>query len=484
MNTSASAAQGDKGDDPVAMPLGTGDLRQIGNFQIIGLLGAGGMGEVYLGVAGGRYAAVKLIRPQLVSPERFEREVATLLRVPPGVGPRLLAFDGTAERPWFATEYVPGITLEQAVQGSGPLPAGALWLLLARTAAHLLKIRERKIVHRDLKPANIMLVRDDVRLIDFGIALDGDKERLTRNGAGCGTAGFKAPEQQGDGPVTAPADVYALGATLVYAASDPRRRPDLRSLCRADPALAAVTQRCLVEDPAARHSADQLVEIAREHEFPGHLCWPQKVTRRIAVREAFAGRPIFEVTTIPPTSEHWPVPEEIGPGQVGREPGPGSVHGRPPGEPAKRLRSLMLAVGATVGIATAVVTGAVYGVATALDSGLEAGLLAALVNGTVNGIGAGLTFGLMHGFAARFTTGRPVSVLSRPLAASPFAALLVMIATGLVIGAGYRLALGSVPGLAAGLMAAAGTGIMTAWGRWLVLTRIWLPLSGRAAGKR
>ena len=145
---------------------------------------------------------------------------------------------------------------------------------------------------------------------------------------------------------------------------------------------------------------------------------------------------------------------------------------------------IMFAVGVTVGIASAIVTGAVYGVATVLESGLQDGLRAALVNGTVNGIGAGLAFGLMHGFATRFTAGHPVSGLSRPPDASRFTALLLMIATGLVIGAGYRLVLGSVPGLAAGLIAAVGVGTMTAWGRWLVLARIWPPLSRQAAGKQ
>jgi predicted Ser/Thr protein kinase len=479
VNTSASAVQGDKGGAPVERRPGPGDPERIGNFQIIGLLGAGGMGEVYLGVAGGRYAAVKRIRPQLVSPERFEREVAILHRVPRGVAPRLLAHDSTVERPWFATEYVPGLTLEQAVQGSGPLPADALWLLLARTAAHLQEIHKLGMVHRDLKPANVMLVPDDVRLIDFGIALDGDMERVTRDGAGCGTAGFKAPEQHGDGPVTAAADVYALGATLVCAASGsapgPESRPDLRPLRHVDAALAALAQQCLAAYPPARPDADQLIKVARGRELAGYLCWPQEVTRRIAAREDFARRP--PITTIPPEFGPGPVRKEVEPGRVRPEPGP--VPGLSPGEPVMRLRSTMLTVGVTVGIVSAIVTGVVYGVAALLESGLAAGLRAALVHGTVNGIGAGLTFGLMHGLVARFTAARPVPGLSRPSAASRLAALVLMIVTGLVVGAGYWLALGSVPALAAGLMVAVGTGAMTAWGRWLILARVWPALSRR-----
>ena len=465
VSMSASDALGDEGDDPIVLPLGRGDPRQIGKFEIIGLLGAGGMGEVYLGAAHGKYAAVKLIRPQLVSPERFNREIAIMHRVPSGVGPRMLAHDSTAARPWFAAEYIPGITLDQAVQGSGPLPSGALWLLLARTAAQLLEIHDAGIVHRDLKPANVMLVPDNVKLIDFGIARDGARQRLTGNGVSYGTPGFKAPEQHRDcGPVAAPADVYALGAMLVYAASGSESGPDARPLRRVDAALAAVAERCLTDESRARPTAAELVKEARDRERARPLCWPPEVTRRIVARENVARRPLTEVKTVSPQDEPRPVP------------------GPPPDAP--RLRSIMFAVGVTVGIASAIVTGAVYGVATVLESGLETGLRAALVNGTVNGIGAGLAFGLMHGFATRFTAGRPVSGVSRPPDASRFTALLLMIATGLVIGAGYRLVLGSVPGLAAGLMAAVGVGTMTAWGRWLVLARIWPPLSRQAAGKQ
>ena len=305
------------------------------------------MGEVYLGAADGQHAAVKLIRPQLVTPERFNSEIAIMHRVPPGVGPRMLAHDSTAARPWFAAEYIPGITLDEAVQGSGPLPSGALWLLLARTAAQLLEIHEAGIVHRDLKPANVMLVPDDVQLIDFGIARDGARrERLTGNGVSYGTPGFKAPEQHRDGgPVAAPADVYALGAMLVYAASGSQSGPDAGPLHRVDAALAAVAERCLAGESRARPTAAELVKEARDRERARPLCWPPEVTRRIVAREYVARRLSTKLRTVPPQAE----PD------------------------APRLRSIMFAVGVTVGIASAIVTGAVYGVATVLESGSKTG---------------------------------------------------------------------------------------------------------------
>lgn len=414
-----------------------GHPRKIGDFKIIRLLGAGGMGEVYLGVDGGQYAAVKLIRPG-ADAQRFEREIEISHRVPPGVSPRVLASANTRRRRYLAVEYVPGVTLEQAVQESGALPSGALWLLLSLTAGRLRQIHKSNIVHRDLKPANVMLTASNVKLIDFGVALDGDRERLTRDGAGCGTPGYQAPEQRhGGGPVTCSADVYALGAMLTYAASrnDPslNSKPDVGPLHKADEALAEVIERCLAEEPGARPSADDLVMAGRSRERAGDRCWPQEVTSQIKERAAL----IEKSETVPPES----------------------------GGPVRRLRSVMLAVGVRAGIASAIVAGGVYGVAAVLESGLGAGLRAGLVNGAVNGVGAGLTFGLLYGFAAPFRTDaqRPVRHARRRPAVS---ALLVMIPVGMVIGVGYGLMLGSVPGLAAGLMAAVGTGTtVKVWGR-------------------
>ena len=102
-------------DSIIAASLGEDDPLEIGRFTIIGLLGTGGMAEVYLGVNEDSYVAVKRVRPRLVSRERFEREVAILHRVPPGIAPRVLANDSTPVRPWFATEYVPGLTVDEAV---------------------------------------------------------------------------------------------------------------------------------------------------------------------------------------------------------------------------------------------------------------------------------------------------------------------------------------------------------------------------------
>ena len=306
-------------DEEVAEPLGPGDPREIGQFTIIGLLGTGGMGEVYLGTRDGRYVAVKRVKPRLVSGERFNREVAILHRVPFGVAPSLLASDNTAPEPWFATEYVPGLTVDDAIRSFGPLTAGELWLLLAETAAHLQVVHDAGIVHRDLKPANIMLVRDGVKLIDFGIALADDQSRLTRSGASSGTRGFTAPEQEsGDREVSAPADVYSLAATLTYAASARLPGPvlDIGPIRALDADLAAVIEPCFAADPQARPTAADLVAAAREHAEVTSTSWPPEVMERIARRRSFAATPVSVIdTVVPPDQDIDTAEPEAGPTQ-------------------------------------------------------------------------------------------------------------------------------------------------------------------------
>jgi predicted Ser/Thr protein kinase len=312
-------------DSAVAEPLDPDDPRAIGRFTVLGLLGAGGMGEVYLGVGEDGYVAVKRVRPRWVSGERFNREIGILHRVPAGVAPRVLASDSSTTRPWFAAEYVPGLTVADAVRAHGPLPADALWRLLSETAARLRAVHEVAIVHRDLSPSNVMLLRDGVKLIDFGIARAADQERLTRTGAGFGTSGFAAPEQEaGDAEAAPAADVYSLAAVLLYAATGatPGRVPDVAALRAVDPDLADIVEPCLATDPDARPTAARLAEdgalrrrgvatnaadgagaagAAGAASTPD-AAWPPAVMERIAAREAFAATPVGEMETLaPPT---------------------------------------------------------------------------------------------------------------------------------------------------------------------------------------
>ncbi|MFI9045760.1 transporter substrate-binding domain-containing protein [Streptomyces sp. NPDC053427] len=207
-------------------PLAKDDPQQIGPFRIIGLLGGGGMGRVYLGrAANGRTVAVKTARSELADDRhfrtRFAREVAAAQQVGgPFVAPVVDAAPHD-DMPWMATDYVPGISLTAAVQDCGPLPEHAVRLLTAGLLHALTAVHAHGLVHRDLKPSNILLTAGGPRVIDFGIAHSAADTALTMTGTALGTPGFMAPEQLVmTGPdVTGAADVFALGGVIVFAAT-------------------------------------------------------------------------------------------------------------------------------------------------------------------------------------------------------------------------------------------------------------------------
>ncbi|MFE1771999.1 bifunctional serine/threonine-protein kinase/transporter substrate-binding domain-containing protein [Streptomyces sp. NPDC059008] len=207
-------------------PLAKNDPRQIGPFRIIGLLGGGGMGRVYLGrAADGRTVAVKTARAELADDQgfrtRFAREVAAAQRVGgPFVAPVVDAAPHD-DMPWMATDYVPGVSLTAAVHDCGPLPEHTVRLLTAGLLHALTAVHAHGLVHRDLKPSNILLTAGGPRVIDFGIAHSAADTALTTTGTALGTPGFMAPEQLVmTGPeITGAADVFALGGVIVFAAT-------------------------------------------------------------------------------------------------------------------------------------------------------------------------------------------------------------------------------------------------------------------------
>ncbi|MFI1100374.1 protein kinase [Streptomyces melanogenes] len=295
-----------------AEPLAPDDPRQIGSFPLVGRLGSGGMGRVYLGVASGRYTAVKQVLPILAEDQDFLRhfghELDNLGRLPTGVSASLLATDRTARPPWFATEYVPGLTLDAAVElHGGSLPREALWRLLGDAASALGAVHAREIVHRDLKPSNVMLTLDGLTLIDFGIARAADQSRLTQTGMVIGTLAYMAPEQAaGSVRLTGAADVFSLGCLVVYAATGRppfgegaghaqlyrivHEEPDLEPVRRVDADLADLLEACLAKNPAARPAASDLAGLAREKAPAGSAEWPSAVAERLSERAAFAAK--------------------------------------------------------------------------------------------------------------------------------------------------------------------------------------------------
>ncbi|MFV8127441.1 protein kinase domain-containing protein [Streptomyces syringium] len=252
------------------------DPRVVGSFRLHRRLGAGGMGVVYLGSdRRGQRVALKVIRPDLAEDQefrsRFAREVSAARRIRGGCTARLVAADLDADRPWFATQYVPGPSLHDKVNEEGPLSAAQAASIGAALAEGLLAVHDAGVVHRDLKPSNILLSPKGPRIIDFGIAWATGASTLTHVGTAVGSPGFLAPEQVRGAAVTPATDVFALGATLAYAstADSPfgqgssevmlyrvvHEEPQLMGV---PDALAPLVHACLAKDPEDRPSTLQL----------------------------------------------------------------------------------------------------------------------------------------------------------------------------------------------------------------------------------
>ncbi|WP_438272816.1 protein kinase domain-containing protein [Streptomyces sclerotialus] len=248
------------------------DPRVVGSFRLHRRLGAGGMGVVYLGSdKRGQRVALKVIRPDLAEDHefrsRFAREVQAARRIRGGCTARLVAADLDADRPWFATQYVPGPSLHDKVNDEGPLPPAQVATIGAALSEGLLAVHDAGVVHRDLKPSNILLSPKGPRIIDFGIAWATGASTLTHVGTAVGSPGFLAPEQVRGAAVTPATDIFALGATLAYActADSPfghgssevmlyRVVHEEAQLAGVPEALVPLIESCLAKDPAERPS--------------------------------------------------------------------------------------------------------------------------------------------------------------------------------------------------------------------------------------
>lgn len=271
-------------------PLRRWDPEHVGGYTLLGRLGAGAMGQVYLGrSAAGRLVAVKTIKAELADEpdfrNRFGQEVAAARRVSGAFTAAVVAADSDADIPWLATVYVPAPSLSQLVLACGALPATAARWLAAGCAEALESIHGAGLVHRDLKPSNVLVSPDGPRVIDFGVARAAERIALTVTRGGVGTPAYMAPEQARDTrQATSASDIYALGATMLFAATGhppyqgetvmdvlvqlATGPPDLSGL----PAeLTDVVAGCLERDPRRRPtSASLLARLAPELALGGH----------------------------------------------------------------------------------------------------------------------------------------------------------------------------------------------------------------------
>ncbi|MEU9666010.1 serine/threonine-protein kinase [Streptomyces bobili] len=275
--------------------LGPGDPQRIGGYRLLGRLGSGGMGQVFLARSDrGRTVAVKLVRPELAAREefrtRFRHEVRNAQRVGGFWTAPVLDADTEAAVPWVATGYVAGPSLQQVVgHDHGPLPERSVRILAAGLAHALTNIHAAGIVHRDLKPSNVMVTIEGPRVIDFGVAraletVTGDGGMttylgdggLTQTGAVIGSPGFMAPEQVRGDRITPACDVFCLGSVLAYAATGTlpfgsadqqgvhallfRIAEEEPDLTRVPEGLADLVRACLRKDPAARPTLEWILE--------------------------------------------------------------------------------------------------------------------------------------------------------------------------------------------------------------------------------
>ncbi|MEU2110708.1 protein kinase [Streptomyces sp. NPDC019507] len=270
-------------------PLRDDDPKEIGGFTLVCRIGSGGMGHVFLGEsAAGHQAAVKVIKPSVLDEDtraRFLSEVESLRTV---YGPFVAAFvgsDADADQPWLAVEYVPGPDLRTLVAGMGPLPLPETASLGALLAEGLGTVHDAGLLHRDLKPQNILLSPYGPKVIDFGLAVLAERRTtLTATGFVVGSVLCMPPEQaRGEHRLDRSADVYALGAVLLFAATghypyegptwqavalkidDPATPPDLTDV---PPELVPLITDMLAPDPEARPTlpevTERLVRVIRE----------------------------------------------------------------------------------------------------------------------------------------------------------------------------------------------------------------------------
>ncbi|WP_405720038.1 protein kinase domain-containing protein [Streptomyces sp. NBC_00046] len=282
------------------------DPVRMGAYHLLARLGAGGMGQVYLGRSpGGRLVAVKVIRDEISDhPEslaRFRRETATVEAVRSAYTAQLIEASLDAPPYWLATEYVAGPTLRGAVGASGPFPADSALRLLAALAEGLAAVHAHGVTHRDVKPHNVILSPQGPQLIDFGIARGLEQTILTRDGMVSGTPGYTAPEVLLRNEVGPAADVFALGATLAYAATG---RPPYGT---GEPA--AVSYRTVHEDIDLEGVRPALAELIRScvAKDPADRPDPASVIARCEVDSPLASDPHYRM--LARTAEPVPVPQ-------------------------------------------------------------------------------------------------------------------------------------------------------------------------------
>ncbi|HEU5159313.1 MAG TPA: ABC transporter substrate-binding protein [Streptosporangiaceae bacterium] len=347
---------------PQADPLRPGDPKVLGSYRLIGRLGEGGQGTVFLGaaadsadsadsdgpgapggsggsgaaVAEGARVAIKLLHARLSGDakarSRFAAEVAVAQRVSPFCTARLLDADVEGDTPYIVSEFIDGSSLQDVVTAEGPRAGTALHRLAIGTITALTAIHQAGVVHRDLKPSNVLLAADGPRVIDFGIARALDATG-TLSSTTVGTPAYMSPEQISGTLVGPAADVFAWGCTIAFAAggrppfgqdSIPavlhrilNLPPDLSML---DAPLHDLVSECLVKDPSARPAAQTVLLRLLGHADAPPQGSPSAAVLTEGAQAAGPGSP-------PPPSATHMSPAPPAPPAAAPPPGPAPAHG-------------------------------------------------------------------------------------------------------------------------------------------------------------
>jgi eukaryotic-like serine/threonine-protein kinase len=295
------------------VPLLPGDPQWLGVYRLLGRLGEGGQGTVYLAQPpSGPPVAVKLLRAEWtrdpVARARFAREVAAVGRVAPFCTARILDADVDGDQPFVVSEFIDGPSLQAVVARHGPLTGSALDRLAVAIATALSAIHQAGVIHRDLKPGNVLLGPDGVRVIDFGIARSADAS-ATLTGQLFGTPGYMAPEAVRGEPAGPPADVFAWAATITFAATGnppfhgPNMAATIYQLTHGEPDLGVlsghlreIVAECVVKDPAARPTAvDVLMRLMQYSQHDDLVTQPpvffQQAGETVPMTDEYAHEP-------------------------------------------------------------------------------------------------------------------------------------------------------------------------------------------------
>jgi len=260
-------------------PLSPKDPKEIGGFTLVGRLGAGGMGVVYLASRKSDSVALKVIRESLIDDEveasRFTREISTLEKIQSPHVARILETGIDDGRAWFAVEFVNGPNLSELVQDKGPLDEGRWWELAHGLLRGLSDVHDAGVLHRDIKPANVIMAATGPKLIDFGIAHVSDATSVTATGLVAGSPAWFSPEQIEGLELTTATDVFSAGSLLTFAAtgSSPwggattmtkasvfkilTSEPDMEGL---DAEQGNLVSKMLEKEPRQRATAESLLE--------------------------------------------------------------------------------------------------------------------------------------------------------------------------------------------------------------------------------